>query len=138
MTLPEQDEKFKGAILDVESLRRKNARYRELNDMILETLRRLNDEMVTANREGKVSINSSIPSTFAISGLSNTKCQSIAYGTIINILEKKGYTVTIDISHDGKAIVNISWGVRDKDEGMLDAYYIKVIAKHTKQDTDHW
>ena len=130
--LPEQDEKFKSAVLDVESMRRKNGRYRELNEMILETLRRLNDEMVTASKEGRTHIVSTVPSTFAISGFTNAKCQTYAYGTIINLLEKKGYDVAITIETNGKAIIEIAWSTREKDESMLDAYYLKVIAKHTK------
>lgn len=130
----DQDEKLRATIIDASTLKKKSLHYHELQNIIFDIIRVIQDEITIAMRNGKSAIVTTIPSTFTVTGLKNTQCQTFIYGSIIKLFKEKKYNVSISVTQP-KCILKISWDT-SKEDDFMEANYFDVITKNTDEKID--
>lgn len=118
----------KEALIHANNLRNNNLQKRQLKEVIVEIIRRINDELILAHREGLHNIITSIPITFNISNMSNKDSQRVIWASVIEELLNKQYRVWISPSKNSCRI-KITW-MNPEDETDI-MKQLNVIATHT-------
>lgn len=116
-------------VINANKLRNNNAQKRLLRENIIEIMRRINEELKIAHREGKHSVITTIPITFEIPNSTNKESQRIIYSKIIECLINNNYRVFINPKTD-ECRIKITWLSKD-DECEIDNQNI-LIAKCTQ------
>jgi hypothetical protein len=117
-------------VVDANKLRHSNIQKKSLKENITSILRKINDELVIAHREGNYSIKTTMPIVFDIPNMSNKVGQRIIWYHVIRHLIDKNFRVDIHPSKDFCKL-QITWITRE-DEQMI-SQQTKVIAEHTKR-----
>jgi hypothetical protein len=116
------------ALVHSNNLRNNNLQRRQLKESITEIVRRINQELILAHREGKHFIITSIPITFSISNMFNKDSQRVIWSNVIEELRSKNYRVWISPSNE-TCRIKITW-VSPEDENDIQNQ-MNIIAKHT-------
>ena len=127
-TLSDKIEISKDSLIHANNLRNNNLQKRQLKEVIMNIIRRINQELITAHREGKHNIITSIPITFSISNMSNKDSQRYIWANVIDELKHKSYRVWISPAKD-TCRVKITW-MSPEDETEI-KYQTQLIAKHS-------
>lgn len=119
------------ALIGADKLRNNNLQRRNIIEVVTEIIRRVNDELIVAHREGKHHLLTSIPITFAIPNMSNKDSQRVVYASVISELKNKDYRVWICPKRDNCQL-KITWmSPEDEEEVKLQT---QLIVKHTKKN----
>lgn len=118
------------ALIHANNLRNNNLQKRQLKEVITEIIRRINQELIVAHKEGKHDIITNIPITFNISNMTNKDSQRIVWSNIIEELKSKSYRIWIYPDKDICSI-KITW-MSEEDELEVESQ-LKLIVKHTKK-----
>ena len=116
-------------LINARSLRNNNIQKRQIKENIVEILRRLNQELITAHREGKHNIITTLPITFDISNMINKNSQRVIWSNVIDFLSKKKYRVWINPSNNSCKL-KITW-INEEDENEINIQN-NIIIKNTK------
>ena len=116
-------------LINANSLRNNNIQKRQIKENVIEILRRLNQELITAHREGKHDILTTLPITFDISNMVNKNSQRVIWSKVIEYLIKKKYRVWINPANDSCKL-KITW-VNETDESEIKMQN-NIIIKNTK------
>jgi hypothetical protein len=120
----------KDALINASNLRNNNLQRRNITEVITEIVRRVNDELIVAHREGKHHLLTTVPITFAISNMSNKDSQRVIYARVISELKNKDYRVWIS-PQKNVCQLKITWmSPEDENEMKLQT---QIIVKHTKK-----
>jgi hypothetical protein len=117
-------------IMDANNLKKNNIQKRNIKNNMVEILRKINDELAIAHKEGHHSIITSIPIIYNIPNMSNKDSQRYIWSSIIEVLESKNYRVWINPSADSCRL-KITWMAID-DENEI-KYHTKLLAAHSRQ-----
>ena len=117
-------------VTDANKLRHNNIQKKSIKENITEILRRINEELVIAHREGNYSIMTHIPIIFDVPNMSNRVSQRIIWYHVMKHLLDKNYRININPTKDFCKL-HITWITRE-DEQMI-AVQTKVIAEHTRR-----
>jgi hypothetical protein len=118
------------ALIHANSLKNNNLQKRQLKEVITDIIRRINQELIIAHREGKHCIITNIPITFSISNMTNKDSQRVVWSNIIDELKSKSYRIWIN-PNSNICNVKITW-MSPTDESDIENQ-IKLIVKHTKK-----
>lgn len=118
------------ALIHANKLRNNNLQKRQLKEVITDIIRRINQELIVAHKEGKHDIITNIPITFNISNMTNKDSQRIVWSNIIEELKSKSYRIWIYPDKD-ICSVKITW-MSEEDELEVESQ-LKLIIKHTKK-----
>jgi hypothetical protein len=116
------------ALVHSNNLRNNNLQRRQLKESITDIVRRINQELILAHREGKHLVITSIPITFSISNMSNKDSQRVIWSSVIEELRSKNYRVWISPTSE-TCRIKITW-VSPADENDIQNQ-MNIIAKHT-------
>ena len=116
-------------LINARSLRNNNIQKRQIKENIVEILRRLNQELITAHREGKHNIITTLPITFDISNMINKNSQRVIWSNIVEFLIKRKYRVWINPTNNSCKI-KITW-INEADENEIEMQN-NIIIKNTK------
>lgn len=116
-------------LINASLLRNNNIQKRQIKENIIEILRRLNQELTTAHREGKYNIITTLPITFDISNMINKNSQRVIWSNVLEYLIKKKYRVWINPTNDSCKL-KITW-VNEDDETEINIQN-NIIIKNTK------
>ena len=111
-------------------LRNNNLQRRHLTETITDIIRRINQELKIAHREGKHFIITTIPITFEIPNMSNKDSQRVIWANIIDELNAKHYRTWI-CPQKNKCRIKITWMSPDDESEVK--HQINLIIKHTKE-----
>lgn len=90
-------------------------RKKTLEDVVNDSLYRINALIETANRSNKTSLVYKLPESFAVpESISEEEFMLEVYFTIVNIMEAKGYTVGIRMASSGNHM-SIAWDTEKAD-----------------------
>lgn len=117
-------------ISDANTLRNNNVQKRQIKEISAEILRKINDEINIAHRDGKHYIITDIPIIFDISNMTNKDAQRRVWSNIIEILETKNYRVWIN-ANQNSCKLKITWLSADE-ESMIKSQ-TSLLAKRTQQ-----
>lgn len=120
----------KEALINANTLRDSNVQKRAIKENIVEIIRKLNEDLITAHREGKHHIIAEIPIVFDVPHMSNTNAQRAIWSNIIEILKEKNYRVIININNKCCRL-KITWMSQDDEKNIT--HQTQVIAEHSKQ-----
>lgn len=116
------------ALCNANSLRNNNLQRRSLTEAVVDIIRRINQELIIAHREGRHDIITTMPIVFSIPNMSNTDSQRFVYASVIEELISKGYRIWICPDKDNCKI-KITW-MSDSDDAEI-KFQTQLIAKHT-------
>ena len=116
-------------VMDASLLRSNNIQKRLVKELILEILKRLQQELLTAQHEGKYHIITSLPITFDIPNMVNKDSQRLIWSSVIEYLVKKKYRIWINPTNNNCKI-KITW-INIQDEAEINMQN-NIIIKHTK------
>ena len=116
------------ALCSANNLRNNNLQRRSLTEAAVDIIRRINQELILAHREGRHDIITTMPIVFSIPNMSNTDSQRYIYASVIDELINKGYRIWISPDKD-TCKIKVTW-MSDTDEAEI-KYQIQLIAKHT-------
>ena len=116
-------------LINANSLRNNNIQKRQIKENIVEILRRLNQELIAAHREGKHNIITTLPITFDISNMINKNSQRVIWSNIIDFLIKKKFRVWINPTNNSCKL-KITW-INEADESEINIQN-NIIIKNTK------
>jgi hypothetical protein len=117
-------------VVDANKLRHSNMQKKALKENITNNLRKINDELITAHREGNFSIQTTMPIVFDVPNMSNKVSQRIIWYHVMMHLMEKNYRVDIHPSKDFCKL-RITWITKEDEEKI--ALQTKLIAEHTKK-----
>ena len=83
------------ALIHANNLRNNNLQRRQLKEVITDIVRRINQELIMAHKEGHHHIITNIPITYNISNMSNKDSQRFIWASVISELKSKHYRVWI-------------------------------------------
>lgn len=117
-------------VINARALRNNNIQKRHIKENITEILKRLNQELINAHREGKHCVITTLPITFDIPNMVNKDTQRLIWSRVIEFLLEKKYRVWINPTNDSCKI-KITW-INEADECSI-AEQNNIIIKHTKK-----
>jgi len=117
-------------VINANSLRNNNIQKRHIKETITEILKRLNQELINAHREGKHFIVTTLPITFDIPNMNNKDTQRLIWSRVLEYLLEKKYRVWINPTNDSCKI-KITW-INEVDEIDI-ANQNRIIINHTKK-----
>ena len=109
-------------------LRNNNLQKRHLTETITNIVRRINQELKVAHREGKHYIITTIPITFEIPNMSNKDSQRVVWANVIDEIIAKHYRIWIS-PQKNICRIKITW-MSPEDESEV-RHQINLIIKHT-------
>ena len=118
----------KDSLIHANNLRNNNLQKRQLKEVITDIIRRINQELIIAHREGKHDIITNIPITFSIPNMSNKDSQRYIWANIIDELKSKSFRVWISPAKD-TCLVKITWMSPEDETEVL--HQMNLIIKHT-------
>lgn len=127
--LKDSDTTIADIIDDATKLNHSNIQKRVLKENIIEILKKINDELNIAHKEGEFQIFTTLPTVFDIPNMSNKVSQRIIWYQIIKILSSKNYRVYINPTKD-VCKLKITWITKEDEVTIL--HHTKTIAEHTK------
>lgn len=116
------------SLVSANSLRNNNLQKRNLKEVITDIIRRMNQELIAAHREGCHHIITNIPITFNIPNMSNKDSQRYIWASVIDELKSKDYRIWISPGKD-TCKIKITW-MSPEDETEI-KYQTQLIAKHS-------
>ena len=114
-------------LIDAEVLKRSSEQKEFLKKTINHILRSLMDDIKKAKQAYKNSVDTSLPITFSVPGLSNKDSQRIVWFNVIKELNASNYRVKIKPSKD-KCTLRIIWV--SEEEEMVIREQMDLIASH--------
>ena len=117
-------------VIDANKLRHSNIQKKAVKENISEILKKINDELIVAHREGGYSIITTMPIIFDVPNMSNKVSQRIVWYHVMKHLLDKNYRININPSKDFCRL-QITW-ITQEDEQMI-MHQTKVIAEHTRR-----
>lgn len=118
------------SLIHANNLRNNNLQRRQIKEVITDIIKRISQELISAHREGKHEVITSIPITYTISNMSNKDSQRFVWASVIEELISKSYRVWIYPSND-KCSLKITW-ISPEDESDI-RHQLNIIAKCTKK-----
>lgn len=126
----EPNEFSNDVISDANTLRNNNIQKRQIKEISSEILRKINDEIMLAHRDGQHFIITEIPIIFDISNMSNKDAQRRVWSNIIEVLKSKNYRVWIN-PNTNACRLKITWLSVDE-ENTINSQ-TSLLAKHSQQ-----
>lgn len=120
----------KDALINATNLRNNNQQQRNLKEVITDIIKRINQELISAHRDGNHHIITTMPITFSVPNMSNSDSQRYIYASVIDELISKDYRIWIAPSKN-ICRIKITWMSPDDETEMK--YQTQLIAKHTMQ-----
>lgn len=117
------------ALVPANNLRSSNLQRRQLKKVVTDIVRRINQELISAHKEGKHFIITNIPITYSIANMANKDSQRFVWSNVIRELKSKQYRVDINPTKD-VCRLKITW-MRDTDSTEM-TQQMELIIKHTK------
>ena len=117
-------------VVDANKLRHSSIQKKAIKDNISEILKKINDELVVAHREGGYSIITTMPIIFDVPNMSNKVSQRIVWFHVMKHLIDKHYRISINPSKDFCRL-RITW-ITQEDEQLI-LHQTQVIAEHTQR-----
>ena len=84
------------ALIPALNLRNNNLQKRQLREIITDIIKRISQELITAHREGKHYVITTIPTTFDVANMANRDSQLCIWANIIDELIAKHYRIWIN------------------------------------------
>lgn len=125
-----KDIEINNIVVNANKLRHSNIQKRALKENIVEILRKINDEVSVAHREGKYNIITTMPTIFDIPNMCNKTSQRIIWYHIISHLNNQKYRVEI-FPTKNFCKLKITW-ITKEDENTINEQISK-IAECTKR-----
>ena len=116
------------ALVTANSLRNNNLQRRNLKEVITDIIKRINQELIEAHKEGCHHIITNMPITFSIPNMSNKDSQRFIWASVIDELISKDYRIWISPTKN-VCRIKVTWMSQD-DESEI-KYHNQLIAKHT-------
>jgi hypothetical protein len=114
-------------LIDANNLRNNNVQKRKIKENVIEIIRKIDEDVKIAHREGKHCIITEIPIIFDIPNMNNKDAQRSVWANIIDILKQKNYRVAIN--HDNSSCrLKITW-ISNEDELILKSQ-IQILNEH--------
>ncbi len=104
-------------LIGADKLKNSSIQKKQIRENVIEIIRKIDDELRVAHREGKHLIITEIPMMFDISNMSNKDAQRAIWSTTIDVLREKKYRVWINYD-DVSCRLKITW-ISDEDELIL-------------------
>lgn len=120
----------KDIVINANKLRHSNIQKKALKENIVQILKKINDELVVAHREGNYSIITTMPTVFDVPNMSNKVSQRIIWYHSIQHLLVQNYRVAINPTKDFCKL-KITW-ITKEDEEMI-SRQTKTIAEITQR-----
>ena len=117
------------ALIPATKQRNNNLQNRQLREIITDVIKRINQELILAHREGKHFVITTIPTTFDVANMANKDSQLCVWANIIDELKLKNYRIWIQPKKN-VCRIKITW-MSPEDESEI-KYQINLIAAHTK------
>ena len=117
------------ALSPAHTLKNNNLQKRNIRETTTGIMKRINEELIIAHREGKHHIITTIPITFSIANMSNKDSQRVVWAAIIDELINKKYRVWINPSKN-ECRIKITW-MSPEDESVV-KYQTALIAQYTQ------
>ena len=116
------------ALIPALNLRNNNLQKRQLREIITDIIKRISQELITAHREGKHYVITTIPTTFDVANMANRDSQLCIWANIIDELIAKHYRIWINPKKN-VCRIKITW-MSPEDESEI-KYQMQLIAKHS-------
>ncbi len=116
-------------LVDANTLRSSNVQRRQIREYTVEILRRINDELKVAHREGRQALITELPIIFNITNMSEISARREVWCKIIECLKVKNFRVAINPRED-TCLLKITWFSKEDEENIL--HQKNVIELHTR------
>ena len=116
-------------ITDANNLRNNGIQKRQIKELVIDILRKVNDELRTAHMEGKHIIITEMPIIFDISNMTINNARRVVWSSVISALKNKNYRVWICPSTNFCKL-KITW-ISEEDELLFKAQK-QILDAHTK------
>ena len=117
-------------LIDANRLRNNGVQRRQIKEIVIDILKKINDELRAAHIEGKHMIITEIPIIFDISNMNISDARRSVWSSVISSLKSKNYRVWISPSSD-YCKIKITW-ISEEDE-LIFRSQKEILQKHTKQ-----
>lgn len=114
-------------IPDANVLQKNASQKRQLQEFVIEILKRLRDELRVARQMGGFELSTTLPIQFEVPNIKNRDCQRIVWASIIKILKSKGYRVKIH-PQEKKCALQVKWLSREDEQEV--AEQMSMLAEH--------
>lgn len=117
-------------LTDANKLRNSSLQKKQIRENVIEILRRLNEDVKTAQMEGKHMLITGLPIIFDISNMHLNDARIAVWSTVIMALKEKNYRVWVQYSEDFCEL-QITW-VSEEDEQVF-KMQTHILKSHTKK-----
>lgn len=114
-------------LIDANNLRNNNVQKRKIKESVIEVIRKIDEDVKIAHREGKHCIITDIPIIFDIPNMNIKDSQRAVWSNIIDILKQKNYRVYIN-HNNSSCRLKIMW-ISNEDELILKSQN-QILAEH--------
>jgi aspartyl/asparaginyl-tRNA synthetase len=114
-------------LIKAETLKKNLQQERDINDLVLEIIKNINDEIHKHHQKGKREVVVELPYTFNIPDMTNADCQRRIWATVIQIMENHGYEVQIEFNN-AICHLHVNW-LTQKDKANI-VMYDTILRKH--------
>jgi hypothetical protein len=101
-------------IIDAKKLKDNNIQKRRIKEIVVEIIKKINDEIIDAHRQGQHIIITELPIIFDIPNMLNKDRQRTVWAKVISILKNKNYRVALNYTND-YCKLKITW-MSEQDE----------------------
>jgi hypothetical protein len=116
-------------LIDAKCLRNNNVQKRQIKEILVDILKRIDEELKTAHQEGRNSLMTELPLIFGISNMLEREAQRVIWYKVIEFLKNKNYIISINPRED-TCLLKITWF--SKEDFAEIKHQNDVIAMHTK------
>ena len=102
------------ALIDANKLKNNSIQKRQIKENVVEIVRKINEDLKDAHREGKHCLITEIPITFDIPNMSNKDAQRSIWSSILSFFKQKHYRIWINYD-ENSCRLKITW-FSDDDE----------------------
>ncbi len=116
-------------LIDAKCLRNNNVQKRQIREVFVDILKRIDEEVKIAHQEGRHELVTELPIIFGISHMSEKTAQRAIWYKVIEYLKNKNYMIAINPRED-TCLLRLTWFSA---EDMAEIrHQSDVIAIHTK------
>ncbi len=116
-------------LVDANNLRHNSSQKRQIKEVVIDIIKKINEEIKNAHREGRHEIITNLPIVFDISNMCNKSAQRVVWANIVEILKYKNYRVWIKpMTND--CVLKITW-ISSEDELQI-KNQTQILADHSK------
>jgi hypothetical protein len=117
-------------LANADLLKNSNVQKRLITNNVIDILRKINEDLHTAQRAGQHKIITEIPIVFDIPNMSNADAQRAIWSNIIEALKTKNYRIAICPAQKSCKL-RITWLSEDDEQTIK--YQLQILADHTQQ-----